>query len=369
MAKNDKKPSADAQAAQTSETPEATSTEAETQVSEAQIAELFEDTKSEEPAQVAVLVAGAPASAMTQAQVTAAGDIGSRIAQYEGKLADLEGQILSIGDKYPEWMESLLETMSRYGMSNADDAFDVSVNAPLTYIRLRHGNSKNVPKGMNIEPGDFFTAEKKLGDTFEAMLIYAHDSRKFFPGGAELGAPECQSHDGKFGSRYGNCNECPYSQFDEAKKKSPCGRAFAVMLATPDFSTIGELTFKGTAMAAGRQFLQRMKMIQGAGEGGTKLRGSAMWVTEIKSVENTSGGFTNAIPTGGLPKTPTTEQQREVLELLSKFFKLRAMTFIARGEQRRAAKSLSGGAKTSGAIGGGGADGAGGNAEAEIPLL
>lgn len=366
MAKNDKKPGADAQAANTTaETPETQETLETTEAVDV----VVEDEKSEEPAHAAMLVAGAPASAMTQTQLNEASDVGSRITQYEAKLAELEGQIISIGDKYPEWTEGLLETMTRYGMSNSDDTFDVSVNAPLVYIRLRHGNSKNVPKGMNIEPGDFFTTEKKLGDKFEAIVLYAHDSRKYFPGGAELGAPECQSHDGKFGSRYGKCDECPYSQFDESKRKSPCSRAFAVMLATPDFSTIGELTFKGTGLAMGRQFLQRMKMIQGVDATGARLRGSAMWTTEIASVENTSGGFTNAIPSGGLPKTPTTEQQREVIELLSKFFKLRAMTFIARGEQRRASKSLTGGGTPSGALGAGGAGSKSDNDESAVPLL
>lgn len=346
--------------AETAETPETTSSEP---ISNDEAATL-----TEEPTHAAMVVAGAPAGTMTQAQLNKSGDLSVTIAQYEEKLASLEGQILDLGSKYPEWMEGLVECMSRYGMSNSDEAMDVSVNAPLVYIRLRHGNSKNVPMGMGIEPGYFFTDAKNLGQAFDAMMIYAHDSRKYFPGGTELGAPECQSHDGKFGSRHGECSKCPYSQFDEAKKKSPCGRAFAVMLATPDFSTIGELTFKGTGTAAGRQFLQRMQMIQGVDANGEKIRGISKWVTEIKSTPNTSGGFTNAIPTGGLPKVPTTEQQREVLELLTKFFKLRAMTFIARNTKRRAEKELAGGGPLGGALGAG-AGGSSTNDESDVPLI
>lgn len=368
MAKQEKKaPSADAPDTKTSESAEETTQTAGVDATSGPNDGLDVQVESDPPAHEAMVVAGAPAGTMTQAQLNQSGDIAVTIAQYESKLAQLEGQIYDLANKYPEWMDGLAECMSRYGMSNSEEALDVSVNAPLVYIRLRHGNSKNVPKGLNIEPGNFFTDTKNLGEAFEAMLIYAHDSRKYFPGGAELGAPECQSHDGKFGSRHGECSKCPYSQYDEQKKRSPCGKAFAVMLATPDFSTIGELTFKGTGTAAGRQFLQRMSTIQGVDANGEQVRGISKWVTEIKATEKTSGGFTNAIPTGGLPKTPTTPEQREVLELLTKFFKLRSMTFIARNTKRRNDKALAGGT-LSGALGAGGSASSGGD-EPEVPLI
>src|SRR6478609_2562939 len=154
MAKNDKKaPSADAPDTTPSESAaEATSDDIGTPLtnpdgsprSDAEIAELFgnpvpTDPPAESPAHAGMVVSGPPAGTMTQAQLNGASDLSTQITQYENKLGELEGQILSVGDKYPEWLEGLVEAMSRYGMSNTDEAFDVSVSAPLTYIRLRHG--------------------------------------------------------------------------------------------------------------------------------------------------------------------------------------------------------------------------------------
>ena len=307
----------------------------------------------------ASIVPHVPTSALTQKALTQQSDLGSRIAQFEGGLADLEERINALADKYPEYAPGLLDMLMRYGMSSTDDALDVSVRAPATYIRLRHGMSKNVPKELKVDIGEFFTAERNLGASFEALIIYAHDSRKYFIG-SDLGSPDCQSHDAKFGSKYGECALCPYAPFDEAANKSQCSKGYAMMIATPDFSLIGEVSFMRTATAEGRRVLRRLKTLKG---------GLSQWVTEINTVEHTSGKHTNAVPTGGLPKTATTPEQREVLETLTKFFKLRAMTFAARGEQRRAQRGLGGGGSaTAGALGGGGGSSAASD-ESDVPLI
>lgn len=301
------------------------------------------------------VVDSAPKSAMTPAALTAASTAANTLEQYEAGLARLETHILDLGSKYPEWEEALMDVLQRYGRSSGGDAFDVSVNAPMTYFRLRHGMSKNVPKDLKVNVGEFFTEDTNLGEKFDALMVYAHDSRKLFPDGAELGAPECQSHDGKFGSRYGDCSTCPFAKFDDAKNKTPCSKGYAIILATPDFKIVGELSFLKTKSQAGRQLLQRMIMMKG---------GHSRWVTEIGTTEVTVGKHTNAVPTGGLPKTPTTDEQREVLEALTKFFKLRAMVFAARAEKRRVSRGLSDGGSAGAA---GGALGAG--SEEEVPLL
>lgn len=312
------------------------------------------------PAHAAMVVAGAPATAMTQAQINADGDLKSRIKQMEAGLQQLELQVIGLADKYPDWSEGLMDAMGRYGMANNDEAFDVSVNAPLTYINLRHGMSKNAPRGMGIEIGMFYTDSKNLGEKFDAVLIYAHDARKRFLPGAELGAPDCQSYDGKFGNKWGECAVCPYSQFDEATQKSDCSRGYAVMLATPDFSVIGELSFMKARASSGKHFLQKMRTMQG---------GHSNWTTEISTVEKKSGQYTNLVPTGGLPKTATTPEQREVLGVLTKFFKLRSTLLSTRAELRREQKGLgAGGGGALGAGSGAGALGAGGT-ETEPPLL
>jgi len=308
------------------------------------------DMPEEEVAQTGsevTVVDGAPSTAMTPAALNAASAASYSVAQLEAGLAELEGRIHALGEKYPQWADALTDAMSRYGMAGGGDAFDVNVNAPMTYIRLRHGMSKNVPKELKVNVGEFFTDEKNLGESFDAMLVYAHETRKYFVG-QELGAPECQSHDGKFGSRYGECAGCPFSQFDEKAKKAQCSRGYAVILATPDFSVIGEMSFLRTSAAAGRKFLQNLRKMSG---------GNSQWLTEVKTVEQTVGAHTNAVATGGLPKTRTTEEQREVLETLTKFFKLRAMTYAARGAQRRLARGALGGGSGGGALGSGGAAG------------
>lgn len=329
-----------------------------------------EDTPSEvapsdeapsEAASVAVVVDKVPDSAMTASSLTKTEALEKKVAQYEAGLLELESQVFELGDKYPQYADALADIMSRYGQSSVDEAIDVSVRAPATYIKLRHGMSKNVPKELKIDIGEFFTHDRNLGPSFDALLLYLHEARKYFPkGSVELKAPECQSHDAKFGSKYGDCSTCEHAKYDAAKGYSDCSRGYAAMLASPDFQLVGELAFMKTAAAGGRKFAQNLQTMKG---------GSSQWITEVTTREHeSSAGHKNAVPVGGLPKTRTTDEQREVLVVLAKFFKLRAHTFSAKNELRRVSRELSFGDEAGAGAGALGAGADAGPAET-VPLL
>lgn len=321
------------------------------------------ETVTETPAtETPQIVADVPATALTQRALTRNSADAATAEQLDEALARIELRVLDLADKYPQWSEGLTDAMARYGKSGRSESLDVSVGMPLTYIRLRHGmtKSKSVPASLKVNVGEFFTSDVNLGSAFDAMVIYAHDSRKYYPEGKELGAPDCQSHDAKFGSKWGKCDDCPYAKYDPNAKRTPCSKGYALMLATPDFSVIGELTLNKGAAQSGRALLQRLL---------TQKGGHTAWVTEINTVEVTLNGHTNAVPSGGLPKVMTTPEQREVLETLSQFFKVRATAYSMRNEQRLRARGLADGEGSAGALGAGGAVGALGAGAEDTPLL
>lgn len=123
---------------------------------------------------------------------------------------------------------------------------DSRAKIPSLYLRQPTSQSEGMPGDCQV--GQFWSSTgETVGDTVDIIPILTHPSRKKW-GEDRI---DCSSLDGKVGTRYGNCEACPYGRFenDVAPACSPGHVFFAV---TEDLSALYRIEFAKSSAKAGR---------------------------------------------------------------------------------------------------------------------
>lgn len=135
----------------------------------------------------------------------------------------------------------------------------------LPSLALLQGSSEVVKQGVDgAKPGRFYlSGVEEFFDPPLRVLAVAHTkSRSLFPKpdrAEHAGLEECLSRDAITGSRYGECAECPYKEWDnENSRPPPCSESHNFIVLTPMGPAI--IRFQRTSFKAARKLLTAWNM-------------------------------------------------------------------------------------------------------------
>jgi len=135
----------------------------------------------------------------------------------------------------------------------------------LPSLKLLQGSSEEVKQGVQgARAGVFWLsgAEEPFPGPLRVLVCAHTKSRSLFPKEdrpEHEGLEECRSKDGKEGTRYGVCEECPYSQWDDANGRPPaCSESHNFTVLTPLGPAV--IRFQRTSIKAAKKFLTSWSM-------------------------------------------------------------------------------------------------------------
>lgn len=117
---------------------------------------------------------------------------------------------------------------------------------PQIYIRQPSSSSEVIPEDCKI--GHLYDSNgETIGDSTTFIPILLHEVRKKW-GEDKI---DCQSLDGKTGSRYGQCSACPYGRYEQGVK-TECSKGFSYFGVTEDLDKLYNIQFLKSSSKAGR---------------------------------------------------------------------------------------------------------------------
>lgn len=181
---------------------------------------------------------------------------------------------------------------------------ETKASIPQIYIRQPSSSGDALPAECKL--GQLYnSAGDIVGDSLNFIPILTHNLRKKW-GEDQL---ECLSLDGKVGTRYGACADCPYGRFEKGTPPA-CSPGFTFYGVTTGLENIYRIDFLKSSSKAGRN-IRRL------------IRPPALWSRSFEvSTEKVTGNNRNyyvlkTAPTGNV----TEEQISEVCDMLHSFFK------------------------------------------------
>lgn len=135
----------------------------------------------------------------------------------------------------------------------------------LPSLKLLQGSSEEVKQGVDGARAGIFW-HTGISEGWKGpirVLVCAHTkSRSLFPKAdrpEHAGLEECRSKDAKFGDRYGECAQCPYSQWDNENSRPPaCSESHNFTVLTPFGPAV--MRFSRTSIKSARKFLTTWTM-------------------------------------------------------------------------------------------------------------
>jgi len=126
-------------------------------------------------------------------------------------------------------------------------------------MKLFQGTGPDPLRPRNCVPGQFYTAESKNMETpFEGAVIGFYQGRTLWPprqqGDGAAQVPICASLDRKMGSKYGDCQSCPFP--GKKWKEGGCVREVVVFLVDREMTGIFCLRFTRTSTPAGEALVK-----------------------------------------------------------------------------------------------------------------
>ena len=118
-------------------------------------------------------------------------------------------------------------------------------------IQLRQpiSNSPSIPD--TCKPGQLYSSGDHIGDSIRFIPILRHAQRKKWMEDSKI---DCQSIDGKKGSRYGDCSACPYGKYTPGVQ-TPCSLGHTFFVVTPDLNKLYRIDFQKSSAKAGKNIL------------------------------------------------------------------------------------------------------------------
>lgn len=275
------------------------------------------------------VLAEVPKGVMTPAQLTKAALAAANSEAMLAAVANFGDRLRALGEKYPEYADRL-ETLASYTESNIEGMVEERM-PPIVHLQMKQASTRSAPE--KAKAGDWYTKTGDiLGPSFTFIPVLTHNKRTYFKQGQER--PECVSDDGKVGSKYGECQHCPYGRFEEGTK-SACSSGYAFTILKSDFSELYQLDFMKTSAKSGKAL---SKMLKYPG-----IFAKTYTITSEKE-SNSQGSFyvAKSAPTGDSLEGAELEIAREV----SAFARLRYEYFRTRRGESNAARGIGTGGAT-----------------------
>jgi hypothetical protein len=137
----------------------------------------------------------------------------------------------------------------------------------LPSLKLLQGSSEEVKQGVDGARAGLFWlsgAEEPFKPPLRVLAVAHTKSRALFPKEdrpEHEGLEECRSKDAKEGNRYGACEECPHSKWDDANGRPPaCSESHNFTVLTPLGPAV--MRFQRTSIKAAKKLLTAWSMSQ-----------------------------------------------------------------------------------------------------------
>jgi hypothetical protein len=272
------------------------------------------------------VLATVPKGVMTAQQLTKAALAAANSEAMLAAVADFGDRLRALGEKHPEYADRL-ETLASYTESNIEGMVEERM-PPIVHLQMKQASTRSAPE--KAKAGDWYTKTGDiLGPSFTFIPVLTHRKRTYFKQGQER--PECVSDDGNVGSKYGECQHCPYGRFEEGSKSS-CSAGYAFTVLKSDFSELYALDFMKTSAKSGKQLLGMLKQ--------PGIFAKTYSITSEKE-SNDRGVFyvARSTPTGD----SLTGAELEIAREVSAFVRLRYEYFRTRRGESNAARGVSAG--------------------------
>lgn len=189
-------------------------------------------------------------------------------------------------------------------------------NVPQIVINQPMSNSPSKPSAS--KPGELYTTEGTIiGESVDVIPVVSHPVRKKW---GEDGL-DCMSLDGENGSRYGKCEDCPYSRFEQGSPPS-CSPGYHFYTVTEDLNKLYRIEFIKSSAKAGKNIRQ-------------KTTPPALWARSFTvATEHHTGNNRNyytfkTAPTG----RETDEMTMKICDALHEFFQIQYKASLAKQAQ------------------------------------
>ena len=187
----------------------------------------------------------------------------------------------------------------------------------LPQINVRQPSSSSEAIPTDCKMGHFYdTNGKNFGEKVKFIPVMSHSRRVMWGDDSQI---ECSSLDGKTGSKYGDCNQCPYGRYEQGSKTA-CSKGLSYYVVTEDLEAMYRVDFMKSSSKAGRSISKL-------------LLPPAMWARSFELSSEKQTGPQNstyysfkASPTGD--KTP--EDDMELLDKVYDVFRAQWQHAIAR---------------------------------------
>lgn len=184
------------------------------------------------------------------------------------------------------------------------------------------------PEGA--KPGKFIVAEEAV-DSVDAIPLRLWKSRKMWSEDQNDTRAICESPDGKVGWRYGDCQTCPHSQWNEEENKAGCTKQIQVLCITRDLRTVFLATLAKTSYRAGMDWEKAMR----SAKVGTYKRMYRIGSTKHKDKKQINLYEVTSVPRGEYDMAPIEGFLVELFNFISEMRRNQIEAFYANLELRR----------------------------------
>lgn len=156
----------------------------------------------------------------------------------------------------PESTRKALIALAALASPSKPGLEEVVVAWRLARLNICQPTTRSEAKPESARPGDLYTtAGQLLEKPWAGIPIYIYEENINFPDGGKN--PVCSAPDGKLGSPFGKCLECPNLPFGKQnngrgeQKKTDCQSNIVVVMLAKDLSQVYQVQFGKTSRKAG----------------------------------------------------------------------------------------------------------------------
>ncbi len=113
-------------------------------------------------------------------------------------------------------------------------------------LRLVQATSDTSKLPSDARIGSIVVGEDVIPQPFKVIPLKLHHTRQYWDPNPDNAQILCSSQDAKYGSRYGECRQCPYAVFDETTNKSQCNKTITVLTIDDQLKNLFFINFSKT---------------------------------------------------------------------------------------------------------------------------
>lgn len=167
---------------------------------------------------------------------------------FDGRIEAAGNVLRDIIQRDPELGEALQEIVDYTAARVEGVAGEQAI--PIPYVSICQKMTKEDSLPGEVKVGELYTRQEPLGPTLKFIPLFFSYKRAKFVTGSD--SPECYSIDGKIGSKWGNCAQCPHARYEEGAR-SACSGGHSVAMVSEDFRHLYVTDFTKTSSSAGKK--------------------------------------------------------------------------------------------------------------------